>query len=668
MSEAPRTPVNPRNTVRLRLLIIALLPILILLPLFLATTVTNWKEQLNQVLTAKVSNELTVARQHLNGLTERRSAAISALARSAEFRKLMNDTAVLSNYLEGQRIRLGFDFLYYVTPDGNVVQGGSYMALPDQRNWPVVNAALNGQMRAAIDVMNQRDMLALSPAMASRAAVELIATQGAAPSTRTEETRGMVVHAAAPAPGGAVVGGLLLNRNLGFIDEINDLVYPEGSLTGGGLGTATLFLDDVRVSTNVRLFEGVRAIGTRVSEEVRDKVLDGGSVWTARAFVVNDWYISAYEPITDSFGRRIGMLYVGFLEEPFRKAEQRTHMIIWASFLVVILVSVPVLLRFARGIFKPLERMNRTIARVESGNLGARSGIGGRDDEISRLAAHLDSLLDQIQERDQRLRTLNEELEKRVDARTQDLQEANRQLEITSRQLILSEKLAAVGELTAGVAHEINNPLAVIQGNLDVISDELGPNAKPFATEFSLIQEQIQAISLLGTKLLKFTRPEEFDAPEHGLVPDAVVRATLPLVQHVMARAGVEVVLDLQAGGEVAMNETELQQVVVNLMVNAAQAMPDGGHLYLRSYMDEGWARPLVVLEVRDTGKGMSGDVQKQIFEPFFTTKKSEGTGLGLSITRDLVRRAGGSIHVESAEGQGTVFTLRLPVMDEVAP
>ncbi|MEE3070281.1 MAG: two-component sensor histidine kinase, partial [Pseudomonadota bacterium] len=252
MSEAPRTPVNPRNTVRLRLLIIALLPILILLPLFLATTVTNWKEQLNQVLTAKVSNELTVARQHLNGLTERRSAAISALARSAEFRKLMNDTAVLSNYLEGQRIRLGFDFLYYVTPDGNVVQGGSYMALPDQRNWPVVNAALNGQMRASIDVMNQRDMLALSPAMASRAAVELIATQGAAPSTRTEETRGMVVHAAAPAPGGAVVGGLLLNRNLGFIDEINDLVYPEGSLTGGGLGTATLFLDDVRVSTNVR--------------------------------------------------------------------------------------------------------------------------------------------------------------------------------------------------------------------------------------------------------------------------------------------------------------------------------------------------------------------------------------------------------------------------------
>ena len=116
------------------------------------------------------------------------------------------------------------------------------------------------------------------------------------------------------------------------------------------------------------------------------------------------------------------------------------------------------------------------------------------------------------------------------------------------------------------------------------------------------------------------------------------------------------------------MNETELQQVVVNLMVNAAQAMPEGGKLFLRSYMDEGWARPLVVLEVRDTGTGMSGDVQKQIFDPFFTTKKSEGTGLGLSITRDLVRRAGGSIHVESIEGQGTVFTLRLPVMDEVAP
>ncbi|MDX2485310.1 MAG: cache domain-containing protein [Pseudodonghicola sp.] len=660
MSDSATRPVALRHTVRARLLAIALLPVLFLLPLLLVTSVRNWSHRFDEVLIAKVAGELTVAHQHLAGLMERRGADISALGLSAVFQRLSSDPARLGDFLEDQRRDMGLDFLYFVDPTGGTIRAGSSDRLADPRGWPVVEAALAGRRKIEIDVFDAAQLSALSPDLAARARLDLVPTRAAAPTARTKETRGMVIHAAAPALGGALVGGLLLNRNLGFIDEINELVYPVGSLTGGSLGTASLFLEDVRVSTNVRLFENVRALGTRVSAEVRQKVLDQGQVWLARAFVVNDWYISAYEPIRDSFGKRVGMLYVGFLEKPFKTAMWRTHLLIGAGVLFVMVFSVPILLVFARGIFKPLERMNRVIDRVHRGDLGARSNIGGRDDEISRLAAHLDSLLDQLQERDRKLRDWAEELELRVASRTRDLEEANRQLEMTSKQLILSEKLAALGEITAGVAHEINNPLAVIQGNIDVIYDDLGPAAEPMRTEFTLIQEQIQAITLLVTRLLRFTRPEEFEQEDAGLDPDQVIRSTLPLVQHILSNSAIALKLELAAEGEIAMNETELQQVLVNLMINAIQAMPEGGTLSLRTQVQDAH----VIITVQDTGIGMDAEIQARVFEPFFSTKRYEGTGLGLSITRDLVERAGGDITVSSHPGAGSCFRVRLPLSE----
>src|SRR5262249_22322169 len=155
-------------------------------------------------------------------------------------------------------------------------------------------------------------------------------------------------------------------------------------------GTATLFLEDVRISTNVRLFEGRRALGTRVSATVRSAVLDQGRTWLDSAFVVKDWYLSAYEPIVDSYGKRVGMLYVGFLEAPFTRVKYTTLATILIAFLVVTALSVPIFLRWAGAIFRPLERVTHTISRVEGGDLGARTGITSANDEIGRVAALLD--------------------------------------------------------------------------------------------------------------------------------------------------------------------------------------------------------------------------------------------------------------------------------------
>lgn len=649
------------QTVRLRVLLIALLPMLIILPTVLGLTVANWSKRFDEVLISKVNGELTIAHQHLSGLMQGRSDAIHALGQSAALARHREaaDDAVMADFLAVRRAELGLDFLYLIDANGYVVSSPAVVRQENLADWPVVSAALLGERQVAIDIFAPTDLALFGAELADMARLTLVPTPAAVPTDRSEEGRGMVVHAAAPAPGGALVGGVLLNRNLGFIDEINDLVYPAASLTEGSLGTATLFLEDVRISTNVRMFDGVRALGTRVSAVVRSHVLDEGLIWLDRAFVVNDWYVSAYEPIVDSFGNRVGMLYVGFLEAPFSEARWRTLRQIGFLALVVLVLSVPVLLRWAHGIFVPLEKMNATIGLVEAGDLAARTGGQPRTDEIGRVAQHLDSLLDQIEAHDQSLRELNEELEARVVARTRDLEEANRQLKITTGQLIVTEKLAAIGEITAGVAHEINNPLAVIQGNLDVIYQELGDGAAPLKTEFKLIFEQIHVIHVMVSKLLQFARPEEFVETGIGRDPDQIVHDTLPLVQHLRTPV-IDLRLDLNAGGQVQINPAELQQVLVNIIANGIQAMPEGGVLTISSRRHGGDS---IAISITDTGGGMTDEVVQKVFDPFFTTKRGIGTGLGLSISSKVIARAGGKITVDSTPGQGTTFTVVLPLM-----
>jgi signal transduction histidine kinase len=397
---------------------------------------------------------------------------------------------------------------------------------------------------------------------------------------------------------------------------------------------------------------------------VRSAVLGEGRTWLDSAFVVNDWYISAYEPLVDTYGKRVGMLYVGFLQKPFNDAKLETLLIIALAFIAITVATVPIFLRWAQSIFMPLERVTATIGEVESGNLSARTKLPASGDEIGRVAFHLDTLLDQIQERDRQLRVWNEELNIRVRERTRDLEHANLKLEATTKQLIMSEKLAAIGEITAGVAHEINNPIAVMQGNLDVIRSVIGDEVEKAKIEFRLVDEQIHRISQIVTRLLQFAKPEEYAGYVERHAPDDVITDCLPLVQHLLNRSRVSVERRQQAQRMVLMNRTELQQVLVNLIVNALHAMPDGGRLTLATRDTEMEGRSGLTITVADTGIGMSEETLRKAFDPFFTTKRREGTGLGLSITRKLIDRQGGKIMVESEPGKGTAFMIWLPEAD----
>jgi signal transduction histidine kinase len=290
-------------------------------------------------------------------------------------------------------------------------------------------------------------------------------------------------------------------------------------------------------------------------------------------------------------------------------------------------------------------------------------------DEIGELAAHLDRLLDQLQAQKLALRQWGEELDQRVAERTRELAQALDDLRTTQRQLVTSEKLAAVGQLTAGVAHEINNPIAVIQGNIEVLADILGAQADPVREEIRLIRGQVHRIRLIVTKLLQFARPAEFAGYLQQVDASQLVQDSLVLVGHQMKKANVAVVEHYHSTQPLTINPSELQQVLINLMVNALQAMPGGGTLTLSTHdwLQDG-APVGVRIDVADSGAGMAPEVLAHIFNPFFTTKKAEGTGLGLWVSLGLVERYGGRISADSALGAGATFTVWLrsdPEMQE---
>jgi signal transduction histidine kinase len=630
------------QSVRRKLLAIALLPILVMLPLAVGALLWWGDYVYDKLLIAKVRSDLAVARGYFGQVVERVATGARGVAGSQALleRLQREDPGELEWFLEQQRRRLELDFLTLAVVPEKLAPGP-------------------GEHAGQVMLWDAAQLRQAAPALHARA------FPGAAPpgAPAADGARVLVVATTAEVIDGGrriatLQGGILLNRNLELVDRINSIVYPEGALPLGSHGTTTLFMDDVRVSTNVRLFPNERAIGTRASPEVRKAVLEEGRTWLDRAFVVDAWYMSGYEPLLDGAGRRVGMLYVGYLEEPFKLAKWGMLGLMSLVFLAGTVLTLGFSLRWARSIFRPVERMNQVIRQVEQGHAAARVGPIGAQDEIGRLAGQFDQLLDKVEDNRKLLQRSAQELELKVAARTGELADANRTLRDAQRQLVQSEKLAAIGQLTAAIAHEINNPVAVMQGNLDLLRSLLGDHQVLVEAELKLLDKQVERMRTMVADLLRFARPSEYAGEVQALDPGQVLEESLVLSSHLLAASGVRVVRDYAATRRVRFDRHELQQLFVNLVSNALQAMPEGGQLTLRT-RDGDDAPHGAIVEVQDTGAGVPQAIREQLFEPMFTTRR-EGHGLGLWISQALVERHGGAIEVENVAKGGAVFRVRL--------
>lgn len=659
------------GSVRAKLLALVLAPLCLGVPVLLGLVWTWGDEAYHRLLSFKIDSDLVSAHEYFDRVKQGISHDLQAQAGSARLvaRLPASDPARLGPVLAAMAATSGLDYLLLLDRDGHAIAGSPTSALPktSRENWPAVASAIAGSARSTVEVFSPEALASIDPALRRRAYLPLLATPAATPDTRSREERGLMIHAAAPVFNehglliGVLEGGVLLNGNLGIVDRINAIVYREGSLPLDSRGTSTLFLGDTRIATNVRLFEGERALGTRVSAAVRKQVLEEGRTWHDLAFVVSDYYVSGYEPILDSHGERVGMLYVGFLEAPFRAARERAMGTLFLIFVVVSAIGSMLSLRWARSVFRPIERMNSVIQRIEGGEVAARVGPVASRDEIGRLAVEFDHLLDTQVARQEELRRWADELDGKVAERTAELAATNASLREAQQQLVMSDKLAAIGELTAGVAHEINNPVAVIQGNLDVLADTLGEAARPVREEIRLIHQQADRIRQIVTRLLQFARPGDFAGYMESVNVNEVINDCLVLTRHNLDHRNITLERHLDAESRVEINRGELQQVLINLIVNATQAMPDGGRL---SLLSADWTEPAqgtgVRITVRDSGQGIAPQDLERIFDPFFTTKKGKGTGLGLSISRTLIQRYGGRISAASLPGEGAEFILWL--------
>ncbi len=225
--------------------------------------------------------------------------------------------------------------------------------------------------------------------------------------------------------------------------------------------------------------------------------------------------------------------------------------------------------------------------------------------------------------------------------------------------LVQSGKLAAIGELAAGVAHEINNPLFAILGLTEFLLKEAEPGTQQYE-RLALIQQTGLEIKEIVRALLDFARENAED--RHVVELEGIVRSTLDLIRRTNAHKGVELVESYEAPDlEVHASGNQLKQVLLNLIANARQAMPNGGTVRVAVRRERNQA----VVVVADDGPGIAPDVAERIFEPFFTTKRdSGGTGLGLSVSLGIAEAHGGSLTVLSQPGAGATFALRLPVAE----
>jgi two-component system NtrC family sensor kinase len=297
-----------------------------------------------------------------------------------------------------------------------------------------------------------------------------------------------------------------------------------------------------------------------------------------------------------------------------------------------------------------------------------RVGNLAKDDEIGELAEQFDATLNLLTLRNEQIGQAAERLESTVDERTRELKEKNQrleetiaQLEAARQQLVSAEKLAALGELTAGVAHEINNPIAVIQGNMDVLRQELGSDVGRVQVEVDLVLEQIARIHAIVDKLLRYSRPSEYPSKLQEVEPNRLIDETLDLVEHELAAKSLQVDTHYEASNSITIDAQELQQVLVNLLVNAAHASDTGGRIAIATRDCDGGGGGGVAISVSDQGVGIRAEDLPRIFDPFFTTKRVGGTGLGLSVSYGLLRRYGGDIKVTSEPGRGTTFEVLLP-------
>ena len=542
----------------------------------------------------------------------------------------------------------GMDMLTLVGTDGRVI----YRAHNPQQNGddiseiPIIKKVLEEWKPAkGTMVVSQEILQNESEKLAKRAIIKIEDTPKSRSVSKKVENRGFIIASAVPFVSfdnennekilGFLMGGYLINNHFEIVDKIKSEVFQDQSYEGEDIGTATIFFDDLRISTNVKRTNDQRATGSRMSSEVYDHVINNGKIWDDRAFVVNNWYITSYEPIRDPDNKIIGSLYVGLLEEPYKQPQKVIIVFFIIMLSITAIASLFLLFFYTKKLLKPMDNIIAMSKKIIAGDLTARCSIHSSCD-MGILCKTINRMAEAIEQREKELQR------------------------VTQQQIFQSEKLASIGRLSAGIAHEINNPLTGVLTFAHLLKQKEN-NTEEDVNDLDVIIRETTRVREIVKGLLDFARQTPFIKKYFNI--NDILHQILKLIKNqkdirkiVIEENYSKIIPDCYC------DKNQLQQVFLNIILNAGEAIPDTGTITITTSIKQNH----IVISIKDTGCGIKKENLNKIFDPFYTTKPvNKGTGLGLSISYGIIQQHGGNIECESEEGKGTIFNIFLPIKND---
>jgi two-component system NtrC family sensor kinase len=555
--------------------------------------------------------------------------------------------------LESVRRKCGFDFLSLTDNQGRVLirtrqpyARGDYLA-----NDPFVARALKGQSSAGFAVLDADRLRNEGHDLEERAFMVFEPTPKAKIRAKNSESSGMVIMASAPVadvngrPLGVIYTGVLLNRNHSLVDKIRSIIFEDQTYNGAQLGNVTIFQWDARIATNVMLANGHRAIGTRVSQTVYDNVLENALPWYDRAFVVSDWYVTAYDPIRDVENRVIGILYVGILAKTYDDIKYslwEAHAALSAG---VALAVFAVSLIFARRLTGSLTRLADTAGKIAEGHLNLKVLEPPGNDEVRDLTRAFNMMTASLKDREDRLNTANAALE-----------QTNCSLQRLNANYL---------DMLGFVSHELKNTLGVIYTSARALEIQVGGTLSVQQADLVRnISRSVHAAVDMARKYLDLARIESAELHVNRQCMDLIQDVVQPIILEMaptLSRKEMALHTDFPPALPIFADSSLLMTVFRNLFDNAVKYGAEKGEIRIQISHDNSG----VGGEVWNRGSGLPVDQLERIFEKFVRCAPcgdaSRGSGLGLYITREIIAKHGGRIWAESEPGAWMRFCFRLP-------
>lgn len=571
---------------------------------------------------------------------------LEVIMKDSDFINLLNDInnkeQILSvrEKFEQMRENLNIDILSVIDPEGTVVlrTRPPYNAGDSLADDPMVRFVLDNRK------CNNKDMLLSEKRLILEGdgLLEYCINNGGRP-------EGMLMGCALPViENGKLLGylqsGILLNGSTDIVDKIRDTIFYNTEYKGKPLGTATIFMGNIRVSTNV-IQKTTRAIGTTVSEEVRNHVLEKGKSWIGKAMVLNNTYLSRYDPIRNSLGEIIGMLYVGELEKKYLDMKEEMVITVMKPIIVGLALTLLIFFFLTKQILKPVKELSDATEEIGEAKFAIRVPVES-EDELGKLSRSFNIMSEQLEERD-----------KQINEHQKALKKINRELKTTNSNYM---------EILGFVSHELKNRLASTNMRIYSLKNEYFGK---------LNEEQMKNVTMISKSIGYFNEiiKNYLDLSRHEKGELSVKRVDFNLSTDILNTVVEDHENDMQDRKIKLENRIEKNQILNadmnllrivfdNLISNAVKYGKEQGKIILSSDKGKkGWT-----FSVYNDGNGIPESKMKLLFKKFSRIESSasegkKGTGLGLFICKDIIENHGGNIWAESKEGEWARFSFTIP-------